>query len=362
MKRARIAIIAPRIPPLLCGIGDYSWKLGEALGDDFERFFLLTDSRNSAHPDKDGIECQVIAPTQTSKITQLLDSHADVVLLQYGQYDYHEKGHPSALVDALLKWRETKTNRLLISMVHELWIPSLPRRRELFHFPLQYWVHRRLFRASDTVFVNNRRSWNKVQVLRGRAPEKLLPVFSNFGEPHWDEQQWQGRPGNSWVIFGSVGRILRSLRSFIHLLDSQSHLKVDQLTVLGGEESSEIRDILNRLQVKSAYHPNQPITAFHSQLMQSQIGFIDYDEELESEPSLILKSGVFASMLAYGLLPAVPDSAREALKSQAFHSLDYSKPMNVAEMFNSVNENCCSYHAKSSLRQCAQSYMDYISE
>jgi hypothetical protein len=231
------------------------------------------------------------------------------ILLQYAQYDFDHHARPAALTSALVRWREQSPERRLGIFVHEIWLPSLVRRREWLDYPFQWLLARKLFRAADQVYVNNRRSADKVSALRGRAPDALLPVFSNIGEPAIDPAEIRGRDHGRWVFFGSAGRILRSLRRFVSVVQSGALPKsaVSHVTVLGGKPNDEIRTLLTALDLSTDYRPDLPAAEASARLREASWSFLDYDDGLKDEPSLLFKSGVFAALLAHGVVPVLPE-------------------------------------------------------
>lgn len=296
----------------MCGIGDYSWRLGQQLRQstpDRPIRYLVTDPANPSVAEFDGFQKQVVDARDESVLRRELDATgpSGSVLLQYGQYDYDERGHPAALIRALIQWRAASEKRRLGIMVHELWLPTLVRRREWTLYPRQFFGARRLFRRADAVFVNNRRSADKVARLRGRPVDAVLPVFSNFGEPHLDAAAVAARDPGRWVIFGSAGRILRSLRSFSSSFSSSFSRSITHLSVLGGKPSDEIRTLLASLPIKSDYRPDLASHELSAALLEESWSFMDYDDGLRAEPSLLFKSGVFAAMLAHGVIPVLVD-------------------------------------------------------
>lgn len=300
----------------MCGIGDYSWRLGQQLrtvNPGRPVRFLVTDPSNPLEPTCDGFQKHVVAPTDEAALRRELDAGGPSasVLLQYGQYDYDDRGHPRALIRALTNWRSASEDRRLGIMVHEIWLPSLVRRREWTIYPRQYLGARRLFRRADAVFVNNRRSAEKVLRLRGKAVDALLPVFSNFGEPALDPAALTARDPGQWVVFGSAGRILRSLRSFSTALSPSSSFSrsVTHLSVLGGKPSDEIRALLAALPFPSSYRPDLASDKLSAALLGETWSFMDYDDGLRTEPSLLFKSGVFAAMLAHGVIPVLAEDS-----------------------------------------------------
>lgn len=271
--------------------------------------YVVTDPANPHDPAVDGFPKQIVSAGDEAALRRELDDlgPSGSVLLQYGQYDYDDRGHPAALIQALTRWRAASDERRLGIMVHEIWLPSLVRRREWTIYLRQYFGARRLFRRADAVFVNNRRSAEKIRRLRGRPADALLPVFSNFGEPVLDAAAVSARDQGRWVVFGSAGRILRSLRSFSSSFSSSSSRSVTHLSVLGGKPSDEIRALLAALPIPSDYRPDLASDELSAALLGETWSFMDYDDGLSAEPSLLFKSGVFAAMLAHGVVPVLAE-------------------------------------------------------
>lgn len=305
-----LALVSARIPPIMCGIGDYSWLLGNKISElcpEVVVRFVVTDPCNHDAFNSCEGSPTIVDPAEEMQLRDHLECNASAVLFQFAQYDYDDRGNPEALVNALVNWRSPRRDRRLIVMVHELWLPALARRREVLHYPGQLLTARRLFRAADSVFVNNRCSADKAGWLRGRPVDQLLPISSNFGEPSLDPLQLRERDSGHGVIFGSAGRIIRSLKSFIARQEMLSAAGfAAHLSIVGGKESHEVRELQERLAFPSVYFPDLPHAEVSALLMSARWSYIDYPD-LIAEPTLLFKSTVFAACLSHGVIPVLPN-------------------------------------------------------
>lgn len=180
--------IVPRLPPSICGVGDYSWLLARALREQHgieTRFLVVDPSWQPADGESEFSFERVAADRRgaTNQIERLAQS-CDAVLLQYSGYGFAKRGAPLWLLAALRALRLRRPRLRLITMFHELYATGPFFRSSFWFSHAQRWITRSIARLSHCAHTNRQASarWLEAAApsLRGRIT--AMPVFSNLGE------------------------------------------------------------------------------------------------------------------------------------------------------------------------------------
>jgi len=311
-----IVTVQPRLPPVRWATGDFCQILADRLID-FDGSHVTPITTDSTHAEVWQKERPDIFVSDINSVGKAIDTieelkgSASGIILQYQQYDYHPQGMIWRMVNDLVKWKKTGSHRKLIISVHELWLPGLARRREAWLWPLQMCVHKKLFNSADCAVVVCQNFIKKINKLAPRLTCRLMPVFSNFGEPNITWEQHQNRDHSHWVIFGSEGRIWAALNSFNKSRNKlPESIRPTSLSVFGGGVSSDrIKQYLyNFSDIKTKIHSYISIQEASQILAQAGSAWVDYEEDTDPLSTKLFKSGIFSACLAHGLLVGLVQS------------------------------------------------------
>jgi hypothetical protein len=306
--------IVPRLPPHICGIGDYAVTAAKNILEHYQipTVFIKTDSNFPGEETTEGFK---VIELNTHSSQALLSALAEAnpkqdnpewILLQYEFYQFHSKGCPVWLIDGLKKWKQGGKHRKIAIMFHELYTYTIPRRREILLRPYQMHLVKTLIRLSDACFTSNPLIMPDIKRMASHSKTLFAPVYSNFGEPALSHHQLQDREARRWVIAGSTPRLQRSFTTFLNKLNKlPSELFPDHLDLIGGYENSEVRSLMQKNQdFKIDYYPEVTHDFASSLLAKASFSFIDYFSEKTQRfyPGLVFKSGTFAANSAHGVV------------------------------------------------------------
>ena len=307
-------VITPGLPPAFCPVGHFAGPAGEILSSDYglKTGFVLTKRDNLGVTPVTGLPHRILKDRSATSYFSAFCSLEEAgvgpgLVIHFSQYYHDERGLPRGLTLAVARWKERHPEARMVLMIHELWLPEVARRRELWLYPAQLMNMRRFLRLADRIIINNEVVHRRVLKLFSGASVVMRPVPSNFGEPSPAGLDTVSRH-RQWIIFGSTLRILRSLQSFAQRWRTLAPGdRQDELLAMGGLESREIRECLSQFLSPSVYLPDVAREAGSRLLLDSRFSFIDYHPDVQQEPTLILKSGVLAACLAHGVIPVVPE-------------------------------------------------------
>ena len=310
--------ITPNFPPIICGVGDYAAQMAAAfenLGAQLatvvaneppilERGQSLRDAR-SAH----------------TLAEALRDTGARAVIVHFSGYGYAPYGLCDWLVDGLRFWKESRPDRRIVTLFHEVYATGPIWRRSFWTSRPQQRIARDMARMSDRCFVSS--TVGAAQLSKIGAPGicEVLPVFSNVGEPT-EVAPLLDRPSQA-VVFGGRGQrrqvyeaLERRPRQTEKLL---SDLKIDRILDIGPDLKLAARIAGRPVEALGVL----PADRVSETLLASRLGLIDYPS------NRLTKSGIFAAYLAHGVLvfnlgedAALPTGADVPPQNAGFASLD----------------------------------------
>ncbi len=230
----------------------------------------------------------------------------DHVILQYVNYGYQKRGVPLGLLSVLAELRSERRGKLL-TVFHELY-GSGPFWGSAFWLqPIQIHLAKSIARLSDECIVSNENFSADIQRRVPTAKVRLHPTPSGLEEPSLTNDQIATRDPHQWVIVGGTVLAERSLRSFARAFQSiPESITPHALFVLGGNENSATRSLLNSLKIKSDYRPQISSTDASEILRTCSWMWIDYFHRPGVETSVVLKSSAFAAACAHGVIPVFP--------------------------------------------------------
>lgn len=279
----KIVQIVPRLPPEVCGVGDYSLALAHDLqAKGIETTFVVGKSEdNIGNQTPNGFDTYHIQRRSADSLQQTLSQiDFDAIVLQYSGYGYAKRGAPLWLSEGLGRIR-----RPILTMFHELYAFSSPWSSAFWLCPLMKFSARRIAKMSSVRFTNRQASANWLQL-----PTKVVPVFSNFGEPEVSKVPMARE--RSLVCFGyqadAFPMFLGALRVAIDQIKPTRLISIgrrtERLNDLQGLCPTEWTGVLSGVDISKI-------------LQESRFGFLAYHSEY------LGKSGILASYAAHGVCP-----------------------------------------------------------
>ncbi|MBI2304979.1 MAG: glycosyltransferase family 4 protein [Chloroflexi bacterium] len=281
----RVCFIAGEYPPLVGGLGDYTWWLTRALKELGVESIVVTSTRAAGghFPEAMPVVRHWGWPSWGQVVGVAKNWKADVVHLQYQAAAYAM--HPATnLFPYWLRRHQIPT----VTTFHDLRVPYLFPKAG----PLRLWAIRLLAKGSRGVVVTNDRDWRTITawgfggdgtVARGPVA-CLVPIGSNIPSsppPGFQRQAWRARWGiaPSDLVVGYFGLLNNSkgvdtlLLALAELLPSRPNLKlamvgggVGDSDPTNGEYQAQILGLVERLGLRlrliwTGYAPPQEVSA-----------------------------------------------------------------------------------------------------
>lgn len=182
-----IAHIVPRLPPAVCGVGDYALALSREWRDRFgtNSVFIVADPTWERQEHVDGFRALALPSRSTralgAAISEIRMNHPSVMMvLQYSGYGFAPRGAPIWLARAI---KGPLRGTGLLTMFHELYADGAVTTSAFWLSWLQRWIAVTLARHSGIVRTNREAS---ARWLAKRCADhehiSAWPVFSNLGE------------------------------------------------------------------------------------------------------------------------------------------------------------------------------------
>lgn len=251
------------IPPGTGGVRDYAALVGGRLQAPMRELSAQTDTRHWS---------------------------GDMLLLHFSGYGYHKRGVPAWLLKELTGLRERF--RVFGVVFHELYASGPPWRSAFWLSGMQRRIARDLAGQADFWLTNRELAGQWLREQAPATPHRVLPVFSNVGEPQAAEHEREA----SIVVFGSAGirapayawndgEIFRfAKRHGLRIDDIGAPLQDSALAGRLAEEGVRVRGMLPAEQVSQA-------------LSSARHGVLAYPADY------VGKSGVFAAYASHGTCP-----------------------------------------------------------
>ncbi len=353
----KVLQILPRVPPAVCGIGDYAWRLAQALRDDHDiHSNFLAAGTNWTQP-KGETEFPVFRlPELTSQaLVSFVASQVDesqAVVLHMSPYGYQKRAVPFWLAAGWRRLAQLPRRPRLITMFHELYAAGPPTSSAFWLQPLQKWVLREVARASDALRTNREdyAAWLQ-RVSRPDTQVVVMPVFSNFGEPSVQPAWTEREP--SMVLFAwgihsgeSLGSVVRKAA----VCGRRFNLK--RMHLIGCKQTVDEAG----LGLEVVRHGFMEPAAVSALLSSCRMAYTAYSAEHFG------KSTLMAAFAAHGLLvitqgrmTELPDGLKDGCNVlnesslAAWHAVDADRLQNIATALrqwydgHSVTENARSY-------------------
>lgn len=286
----KVVQLVPRLPPPVCGVGDYAMLLAKELeaNHQFQSAFIT----NSSDGSKIGIK-NVLQHLKIALQEQVNHQSFGFLIVQYSGYGFAKRGAPIRLVQGLRSLKKEMPSVKVITMFHELFAHGSPVSSSFWFSPLQKWVAASLAKYSAGIVTNREASavWLKKQVGM-LVPVHAHPVFSNFGEP--SNVSAASKRSSQLVIFGRREGL--PLHLWSSLAACMTNLAVEKIVVV-----SQMMHVPPFIRSAFAIEENGvlPPEEISHRLSESRFGFLDYN------PDFLGKSGVLAAFAAHGVIPVL---------------------------------------------------------
>jgi len=251
------------VPPGAGGVRDYASVIGESL------------------------QAPPLEMTRTTDISLL---SGDCLLLHFSGYGYHKRGVPLWLVEHV---RRLRTRFQAIGVVfHELYASSPPWGSAFWLGAWQKRIARELLDLSDFWLTNREESGRWLLARRDAAPHRVLPVFSNVGEP----ASIDAERAPHLVVFGGPGvraNVYRWAGGEVFDCARRRGLVIHDI----GPALQDAELAQRLVQEKAVVHGKLSAQAVSETLSGARYGALSYPTDYAS------KSGVLAAYSAHGLCP-----------------------------------------------------------
>jgi hypothetical protein len=301
-----LVVITTNLPPVICGVGDFTVRLLKELALQRPVTFILpeTPERND-HIDPANRDL-IVVPRSASALRRVLhDLGPCDLILHYSGYGYHSWGYPRWLVKAVRDWRCDCSGELTV-LFHETWGKPLIRKPKTQIEPLHRRLVASLANAADHVYTHTLEKAYALRPFVQRGRLALLPVGSTIPCPLDPGDSDSPERSGVLALFGLPGTRTRVLRSFGAQLQSLAERgRFRRLLVIGEDDNRDIPAALHGLDIVRL--GNLDPEGVSAALLRAEFGLTD-----EGLPTYA-KSSVFAAYAAHGLgiLTSHPDLARE---------------------------------------------------
>lgn len=305
-----ITVVAPQLPPAVCGVGDYTMRLMEAWND-FPRFrFCVARGQAESAAMRPDLRISTFGCTRaglSGVLAATADSH---VLLEYVPHGYDRKGCPQWISGAVRDWQKVRRGSAkMVVMFHELWVRLPWWRPAALRQVLHRWSIRRLIRAADCVFTNTA---GYAQWIRSLTPDRdvqvapigstVVPVSPNTSV---------SREAGLFVLFGRQGTRVHALRSMgasLARLHVSGRLRTLIIAGGGGGQDAQERRVLGESGLPGeviSHRGFMPADELSALLHRAEFGVSDQTWDSVS------KSTTFMAYASHGLNIVSPFAGRD---------------------------------------------------
>ncbi|MGC8826996.1 MAG: glycosyltransferase family 4 protein [Anaerolineae bacterium] len=191
----RICLISGEFPPMQGGVGDFTWRLAEAMAAQGHQVMVLT-SQQAAGAVCQGCSVRAEVPRWNWGFWRTArrlfeESRPDVVNIQYQTAAYGM--HPAV---NLFPWwlRRRRERPAVVVTFHDLLVPFLFRGAG----PLRRRVNDFLAAQADGVIATNEEDFTQLTLRAPAVPRRLIPIGSNIllpASPDYSRDAWRARWG-----------------------------------------------------------------------------------------------------------------------------------------------------------------------
>jgi len=294
MSAGSLSIITTKLPPRICGVGTYSWRLHQAwpYRDATARFLVsegAAQSRAELHFDH-------IHEHRCHAQTLLRELPESDILLHYAARAYNRFGIPHWILKGLERWRALGHSGRIIIQFHEMPAKMPITSRHFLPNLLNTRIIRKLASLADILVTNTADQANTLTAISNRQDVHVIPVGANI-EP--GGVVVPARQHSEFVLFGLPFGRVQTLRRFEEFIGEWIRAgTITKLHVIGPRDegfAKEEGEILSRTGAA-------PIAIVHGALPEEEVS------QLLSQAGFALtnvtaktwsKSGVFMSCAAH---------------------------------------------------------------
>lgn len=248
--------VVPRLPPVMDGIGDYSFQLARTLREnhDIDSKFIVGDPSWQGSTELEGFSVQKVHERSALALMNLLvtDGSPDTVLIHYNGYGYHPRGIPFWLINGLKLWQRNdalgnafNSSYRLFTLFHDLWASGPLWSSTFFlHLP-QRWIAQRLLHLSQGSVTSTVRMKQLLEQGNSKLVD-ILPISSNIPFTlKLDHRKERRQVPFRVLIFGRLGSRMLTIKAHRQLLAELVRRRIlEQVIVVGkGSEAGEMNSI-----------------------------------------------------------------------------------------------------------------------
>jgi hypothetical protein len=308
MSALPAVVITTRLPPLICGIGAYSWLAHKHRPNESSSFeFLVMEGAAESRAELGYDAITDFNGDPETLAAALRRSGAASVLLHYAGRAYQRFGCPTWLPGALRKWKTEFPSGRLTVFFHEVpgEMPRLSR-----HFLLgkiNSRIIRQLSAIADVLVTNTEHHAEVLRKLSGRDEVHCLPVGSNI-EPVVASSK-EARAGTEFVIFGLPFGRWQTLQSFEPEIRKWRESGVlTKLHLIGPQDeklAAQANPVLESLSDIVVRHGMLPESEVSQWLVRARFALTNVSAATWS------KSGAFMACAAHGCAVVIKEPAAE---------------------------------------------------
>lgn len=280
------------LPPVICGVGDYSLILAKGLRDrGLGGRFVVGGLRTEGIPERvEGFAVEVLRERTAESLLRALEQGGErTVLLQFSGYGYADRGLCFWLLEGLRRWKARDQRRRLVTMFHELYAFGPPWRTSFWTSWPQRRIAEQLAGVSDQAVCG--RDEARAQLSRWAKREVLsVPVFSNVGELP-DPPSLENREPIA-VVFGQLPLRIRCWATVARARHLIHDLNIKKILDIGPGETANCELLPFESRALGALETEDISTV----LRQARLAIIAYDDRR------LASSGTFAAYCAHGCL------------------------------------------------------------
>ncbi|MDT3403492.1 hypothetical protein [Mucilaginibacter terrae] len=283
----RIVHITPTLPPVINGLGDFSYLVSQSIGElyEAEQFFLVVNKPPG------NIDDNVSEFNAGNLYNKLIDARPDAVILHFVGYAYQIKGLPFYMPKALQKLKK-ETNCKVLVYFHELYATSNNILSTAFYTSyLQKAIVKQLYAVANQTFTNCVLYKGILSAALNGKPNTVIVtgLCSNIPEAYYNTHI--AKEASSMVIFGSqTSRSAIYGNPFFNRVIKDSGIKTIY-DIGAGSMNYYSPDVDFRPLGKLAAEDIAPY------LNKSAYGAYDY------APHIIGKSGILSAYAAFSVVP-----------------------------------------------------------
>jgi hypothetical protein len=231
MNAKPMVVITTRLPPAICGIGTYSWRLREHWPNESRPIeFLTVDPGTSARADR----VASFGNRGDDLLRELRRIGSADVLLHYAGRAFNRYGFPFWLPRVLGQWKREIHGARLAVFFHELPGPLPITSRHYWLGELNKRVVSRLAAIAEVLITNTQHHEQTLRTITARTDIHLVPIGSNIEPAAVTFEQPRNR--TEFVLFGlPFGRMQTRQLFAAHLARWRAAGRLTKLHVIGPE-------------------------------------------------------------------------------------------------------------------------------